>query len=100
MPIHCEDPPPPPVMATFDIFVMRPHLSTVICATSFAFPYVPGRTDPEQQPPFDMESDIYYSARNKKHGNDGNCVSIVLKNTALRVPRPNNPSPKDLCATA
>jgi hypothetical protein len=59
-------PPPPPVMATFNIFVMRPHLSTVICATSFASPYVPGRTDPEQHPPFAMESDIYYSGR-KKH---------------------------------
>lgn len=57
--------PPPPVIATFDIFVMRPHLSTVIWATSFASPYVPGRTDPEQQPPFAMESDIYYSGRKK-----------------------------------
>jgi len=58
-------PPPPPVIATFNIFVMRPHLSTVICATSFASPYVPGRTDPEQHPPFAMESVIYYSARIK-----------------------------------
>jgi hypothetical protein len=56
-------PPPPPVIGTFVTLVMRPHLSTVICGTSFASPYVPGRTDPPQQSPFAMESVIYYRTK-------------------------------------
>jgi hypothetical protein len=62
VPVHWDDPPPPPETATFDIAVTLPYVSTVTCATFAEEPYVPdvaplvGNTDMGSSPSVTLDA--------------------------------------------